>query len=83
NFNIILIQEPWLSIKGKTQAIRNFSSIYPEPHREGGPRVRAVTLVSTSIGSDHYVKLPIDSPDVVGIDIKYGPDDWMRIINVY
>lgn len=42
-----------------------------------------MTFISTQIASDHYIQLPINSPDVVGVDIKCSPETWIRIINIY
>lgn len=83
NFDIILLQEPWLGRDGLTRAISRFNVIYPTTRDREPEKTRAVTMISTRIKSDHYIQLPIDSPDVVGLDIKCGPEDWLRIINIY
>ncbi|KAF9489789.1 hypothetical protein BDN71DRAFT_1360839, partial [Pleurotus eryngii] len=70
NYNIILLQEPWIDRDGWSRAIRWFNTIYPITHDTQKDKTRAVTFISMQIASDHYIQLPINSSDIVGVDIK-------------
>ncbi|KAF9499981.1 hypothetical protein BDN71DRAFT_1427609 [Pleurotus eryngii] len=83
NYDIILLQEPWLDQDGLTRATSQFNVIYPTTQGRESEKTQVVTMISTYIKSDHYIQLLIDSLDIVGSDIKCGPEEWLHIINIY
>ncbi|KAF9491489.1 hypothetical protein BDN71DRAFT_1358951, partial [Pleurotus eryngii] len=83
SYNIILQQEPWIDHDGWSRAIQQFNTIYPIMHDTQKDKTQVVIFLSTQIMSDHYIQLPINSPDVVGVYVKCSPESWIQIINIY
>jgi ribonuclease HI len=83
DWDLLVVQEPWLDSLSNTRSNSHFSVIYPPAHfSEGSPRTRSVILVNKHIPSDSYRTLPINSPDVTGIEISTNAGR-VTIINVY
>ncbi|KAF9495624.1 hypothetical protein BDN71DRAFT_1349571, partial [Pleurotus eryngii] len=82
-YDIVLVQEPWVDVGGFARATQKFHVIYPFIEEARRKEARAVILLSTEIASDQYITLQIESPDVVGVDIKCGPAGSIRVMNVY
>ncbi|KAG5219443.1 RNA-directed DNA polymerase from transposon X-element [Salix suchowensis] len=70
SYNIILQQELWIDHDGWPRAIQQFNTIYPIMHDTQKDKTQAVIFLSTQIMSDHYIQLSINSPDVVGVNVK-------------
>ncbi|KAF9497354.1 hypothetical protein BDN71DRAFT_1429538 [Pleurotus eryngii] len=71
------------SMSGKQGVTQKFHIIYLFIEEARQKEARAVILLSTEIASDQYITLQIESPDVVGVDIKCGPVGLIRVMNVY
>ena len=80
--SIIALQEPAIDANGYTLASRDWTPIYPTPHRESDSSTRAVTLINASMKTDSWKQLDFPSCDVTIIQLK---GDWgkLTVVNVY
>jgi hypothetical protein len=81
-FDLCLIQEPYIDFLNNTQAPRGWRVIYPPTRYKNGPPTRSVILISPTIATANWTDLYIDSPDVTAIQI-WGDFGTLRIFNVY
>ncbi|KAJ6470020.1 hypothetical protein C8R45DRAFT_797553, partial [Mycena sanguinolenta] len=56
--------------------------VYPSTHGGEGVRTRAVTLVNTSLPTDSWSQMPLDSPDAVAVEFR-GAFGTLRMVNIY
>jgi exonuclease III len=82
DYDVCLIQEPYIDFKGKTRANPHWSVIYPETHNTNHKATRSLILVNTRLKSDSWTHIPFDSPDVTGIQLV-GDFGTLRLINIY
>ena len=83
NFDIILLQEPYINALGKVSASSKWRVVYPSSHLSLEEKIRAVILVNASLSTNVWHQVDIDdSNDVVAIQIE-GPFGTTSIINIY
>ena len=82
DYDICLIQKPYVNFKGMTQANVNWTILYPTTHTAHPDATRAVTLINTRILSDTWTQIPIESPNMIVVIIQ-GEFGTMRIVNIY
>ena len=82
-WDLILLQEPFLDSVGNTRAGPQWITLYPATHLiDGQPRDRVAMLVNKSIPSNTYRALPIFSADVMGIELLTNSGK-LTLMNVY
>ena len=81
-YDLAMIQEPYIDFRGKTRATPHWHAIYPSLHRTTEETTRAVILVSAHLPSNSWTQIPIPSTDVVGVQL-HGDFGTIRFINVY
>src|SRR5436190_15629545 len=83
-FDLCLIQEPYIDFLGNTRAPNGWKVIYPPTHLHdnGHARTRAVTLISPRLATSNWADLHINSPDINGIQL-WGASGTIRIFNAY
>ena len=83
DWDIVLIQEPWLSSTSNTRSSHHWNVLYPNASRVDGSRPsRSLIFVNTNIPSDSYTQIKFTSTDVTGLQIKVNDQTFM-IINIY
>ncbi|KAJ7123323.1 hypothetical protein C8R43DRAFT_864657, partial [Mycena crocata] len=70
NYHFAALQEPWIGQNGETRANFHWSVVYPTGCGVAGTRARAVTLMNTSLSSDTWSQMPVESPDVVAVEYR-------------
>ncbi|KAF8870225.1 hypothetical protein BD779DRAFT_1455807, partial [Infundibulicybe gibba] len=81
-FDIVAIQEPYIDHWGNTRANQSWRTFRPTGYRDKPNETRAVILVNSKIDTNTYATIPINSQDIVGIQLQ-GEFGTMRIINIY
>ena len=83
NFDIILLQEPWINPLGKSQGSHNWRIVYPSTlHHNNHNPIRSVILINTNISTDMYTVLDILSSDITVFCLK-GDFGHCTIFNIY
>jgi hypothetical protein len=82
-YDVAIMQEPHIDFLGNARATSHWSVVYPTGHLDRHQKTRALIMINrTSISSNAWTQLNIDSPDVVGVQIV-GEQGTLRVINVY
>jgi hypothetical protein len=82
DYNICAIQEPYIDFRGKTQANRQWITIYPNTHHEHPDSTQSITLINTNLITDSWKQIHFQHPDITAIEI-YGHFGTLRLINIY
>ena len=82
DYNICVIQEPYIDFRGKTRANRQWSVIYPSTHQEHPDSTRSVILINANLVTDAWKQIHFQHPDITAIEIQ-GHLGTLRIINIY
>ena len=83
DFNLLLIQEPWLDHLGNSCGTPNWHIVYPPSinQYQQGP-ICSIILVNTNISTDNYTILDIPCNDITAVHFK-GDFGHCSLINVY
>jgi hypothetical protein len=83
DYDILILQEPWIDSVGNTRANSHWPVYYPstKPH-EGHPPLRTVTLINTKIPSDPIQQIDLPSSDITVIKIT-SITHSVTIYNIY
>jgi len=83
DWDLILIQEPYLNHLSNSRANHHWVVVYPPTHAiEGSARTRSIILVNKNIPSDTYDILPIYSADVTGLRLRTQAGEF-TLLNIY
>jgi endonuclease/exonuclease/phosphatase family metal-dependent hydrolase len=82
DYDICLIQEPYIDFRGKTRANRNWIAVYLSTHNNHPDSTRSVILVNATLITDSWKQIHFDHPDITAIEIQ-GQFSTLHIINVY
>ena len=83
DWDLILIQEPYLDHLSNSRANHHWVVVYPPTHAiEGSARTRSIILVNKNIPSDTYDILPIYSADVTGLRLRTQAGEF-TLLNIY
>lgn len=83
DWDLIVIQEPYINFLRNTCANHHWHVLYPSEHFTNPQRrSRAITLVNSSINTNHWKQIPFPSSDVVVMQMN-GPYGCCSIFNIY
>lgn len=83
NWDVLLIQEPWIDGLDKTRGNGHWRIFYPSNHlNDGHARTRSVFLVNTSLATDAVIPLNFPSSDITAIRLK-GKFGNCSLFNIY
>ncbi|OBZ78309.1 hypothetical protein A0H81_02654 [Grifola frondosa] len=82
NYDLLLLQEPYLDHLNLTRANHHWTVVYPSRHHDDDTRSRSVILVSRKISTGAWVPISIPSPDLTAITILTNSDP-VHIFNAY
>src|SRR5580698_1720821 len=82
NYDLILLQEPYLDHNRRTRANPNWRVVYPSSYYTDNSAIRAVILVNTKIDTNRWKQINIDNSDLVAIQIT-GDLRNISFFNVY
>jgi hypothetical protein len=81
-YDICLIQEPYVDFRGKTCANQNWTTVYPGTHQEHPDSTRSIILVNASLLTNTWKQIDFQHSDITAIEIT-GNFGTLRIINIY
>jgi hypothetical protein len=82
-YDLCLIQEPYIDSDKFTRAPTGWTALYPPTHgTPGAARTRSVILVSPRLGTDICTTIPILSADITAVQVETQRGS-IRIFNVY
>jgi hypothetical protein len=70
DYDVCVIQEPYINFRGKTQANRLWSVIYPSMHQEHPDSTRSITLINANLLTDAWKQIHFQHPDITAIEIQ-------------
>lgn len=81
--DILALQEPWKnSVNGQSTATPGWTSVYPSTHNSDPDKTRSLLLVASSLSTNRWNEIFVDSPDITAIDLQTDQGNiW--IFNVY
>ena len=82
DYNICLIQEPYINFRGKTRANRNWIVIYPDTHQQHPDNTRSVILINANLSTDSWKQIHLEHPDISALELQ-GQYGMLRIMNIY
>jgi hypothetical protein len=82
NYDIILIQEPYIKFDANTVANKGWYVVYPTDPPTADNKHRALTLVKTSLHMDKWCQLEFPSTDVTVIRLT-GEWGKLALFNIY
>jgi hypothetical protein len=84
NYDLILVQEPYIDFNAVTRANTHYTTVYPLRHRDvhPGTLTRAVILVNKRLNTNNWAAIPIDCPDLTAVELKTDTG-IIRIFNIY
>ena len=82
DYDICLIQEPFIDFRGKMRANCQWITVYPNTHQDHPDKTRSAILVNTNLLTDTWKQLPFQHPDITAIEIT-GSFGTLRIITNY
>ncbi|EIW62686.1 uncharacterized protein TRAVEDRAFT_104381, partial [Trametes versicolor FP-101664 SS1] len=83
DYDILALQEPYLTFLNLTSSTSHWHVIYPSTHRkEGAGRSRAVTLVNKKLSIDSWSTIATKHPDITTVSIR-SADATVHVFNVY
>ena len=82
-WDVLLLQEPYLDSYGNAKATRDWRVVYPSSHPANDSIVRSVILVNTKLDTNHWHQVNYhDNNDTTVIQFK-GPYGRLSIFNIY
>lgn len=82
-WDLVLLQEPYLDKYGNAKANKNWRVIYPSSHLTDNSTVRSVILVNTQLDTNTWSQITMEGTnDITAIQIR-GPESQLSIFNIY
>ena len=66
-YDICAIQEPYIDFNGKSQANRQWMTIYPNTHHSHPDSTRSLLLINTNLLTDSWKQINFQHPDITAI----------------
>ena len=79
---LVVLQEPAINAFNLTIASKDWVTIYPSTHGDENNRTRSITLIRSSISTDHWTQLEFPSSDVTVVQLN-GTWGKLTIFNIY
>ncbi|KAJ3543332.1 hypothetical protein NM688_g5868 [Phlebia brevispora] len=81
-FDVALIQEPYMDRLTLTRATTHWSVVYPSRHHDQKEHIRSVMLVNARIPTNSWEIIHVESSDITAIRLQ-TPQEPLYIFNVY
>ncbi|KIY51432.1 hypothetical protein FISHEDRAFT_37098 [Fistulina hepatica ATCC 64428] len=84
NYELAALQEPYIDFANASRRNAYWHIVYPTHHfKDNQPTTRAIILVNTSLPTNSWRQIPVDSPDVVAVQIKTDEGNSLAVFNIY
>ncbi|KDQ50023.1 hypothetical protein JAAARDRAFT_88523, partial [Jaapia argillacea MUCL 33604] len=83
DWDIILIQEPYLDTFGKMRANSKWRVQYPSSHLTNNSKIRSVILVNANIDTNQYSEITVEGTNDVTALQLHGDFGRFTIYNLY
>lgn len=81
-YNICAVQEPYIDFNSKSQANRQWITLYLSTHGTHPQSSRSLILINTNLLTDSWKQITFQHPDIMAIEIT-GASGMLCIINIY
>ncbi|KAL7281623.1 hypothetical protein ACG7TL_004940 [Trametes sanguinea] len=83
DYDILAIQEPYLTFLGLTSSTPHWRVVYPTVHgAEGAKRTRSLLLVNKQLSTNVWNPVPVPHPDVMAITVR-AEGATIHVFNLY
>ncbi|KIY46395.1 hypothetical protein FISHEDRAFT_24281, partial [Fistulina hepatica ATCC 64428] len=84
DYELAALQEPYIDFANASRRNAYWHIVYPTHHfKDGQPTTRSVILVNTSMPTNIWRQIPVDSPDVTAVQITTGDGHRLTVFNIY
>jgi len=81
-YDMILLQEPYIDFLGATRATLYWMAIYPPQHCDAPKRSQSIILVNKRIATSSWTQINIPSFDITAVQL-HGEQGTLEIFNIY
>ncbi|KAI9063849.1 hypothetical protein FKP32DRAFT_1550221, partial [Trametes sanguinea] len=82
-YDVLALQEPYLTFLGLTAATPHWRVVYPTPHGgDGARRSRSLLLVNKRLSTNAWNPIPVPHSDITAITIRTG-GTAVHLVNLY
>jgi len=82
DYNLILLQEPYVDHLGATRASSYWTVVYPPQHRDAPKRSRSIILVNKRLATSSWTQINIPSFNISAIQLQ-SQHGILQIYNIY
>jgi len=82
DYDMILLQEPYIDFLGATRATSYWTVVYPPRHRDAPKRSRSIILVNKRISTSSWTQINVPSFDITAVQL-HGEQGNLEIFNIY
>lgn len=82
DYDICVIQEPYIDFNGKSWANWQWNILYPNAHQEHPDSMRSIILVNTNLLTDSWKQIKFQHSDITAITLQ-GDFGTLCLINIY
>ncbi|KAF8995390.1 hypothetical protein BDQ17DRAFT_1172083, partial [Cyathus striatus] len=83
DYDICVVQEPYVDHNGKSQSNCHWTAIYPSIVKPPGHPPHSLLLINSSISTNVWSQIPVPSPDITAIHLWVSGGHTIFIFNLY
>ncbi|KIY51165.1 hypothetical protein FISHEDRAFT_37922, partial [Fistulina hepatica ATCC 64428] len=84
NYELAALQEPYIDFANASHRNAYWHIVYPTHHfKDNQPTTRSVILVNTSLPTNAWRQIPVNSPDVTAVQIVTNGGRTLTVFNIY
>jgi len=82
-WDLLLLQEPYIDARGNTKANPNWRVLYPSSHLTDNTTKRSLILVNSKLDTNTWSQITVEgSNDITAVQFKH-PQGKLTIFNIY
>jgi len=83
NWDIVLLQEPYIDKYGNTKAMSKWHTVYPTAHLTDSSSNRSVILVNTALDSNAWTQVAFKGSNDMTVIKFWLPSGQITLFNIY
>ena len=83
DWDVLLLQEPYINNLGNTKATSRWHVIYPSSHLADDSTCRSVILVNTALDTNAWAQVPLEGSNNITILQFQLPRGCLTVFNIY